>query len=257
MRKDIMLNNLGFLDVNPLTLGMQECAAGHSWGPSLRSYYLIHYVFSGKGTFTTTRGSYSIGRGEVFVMRPDEICSYKADEHDSWRYCWVGFECVRPIDDILANDHYNAIDCESLFYSLRDADKVQSREWFVCGRIYEILSRLNVQSDVKANESNRYIKMARNYIESQYTEQITIEGLARQLGLNRSYFSKIFRQETGKSPQDYLVDFRLEKAALLLRGGGTSCGEIARMVGYADELNFSRMFRRRYGISPGKYRKTK
>ncbi|MCL2055705.1 MAG: AraC family transcriptional regulator [Oscillospiraceae bacterium] len=256
MRKDIMLRNLSFRDINPLTLGAQKCAAGHSWGPSLRSYFLLHYVFSGSGVFSTPRGAKTITQGQLFVIRPDELCSYKADGINPWHYCWVGFESAGPLGDILADDCYDAPQCGPLFYSLPDTASTESRpEWFVCGRIYEILSRLGAPENEKPGGPAHYVRMACNYIESQYMENITVAGIAALLNLNRSYFSKIFRRHMGKSPQDYLVDFRLRKAAELLPGSGLTSGEVARMVGYADELNFSRMFKRKFGMPPTRFRR--
>lgn len=79
---------------------------------------------------------------------------------------------------------------------------------------------------------------------------ISIAGLAGQLGLNRSYFSTLFRQRTGLSPQQYLLKCRMEHARELLCGYGFTPGEAALAVGYPDIFAFSRMFKRYYGFSP-------
>ena len=74
------------------------------------------------------------------------------------------------------------------------------------------------------------------------------------LGLNRSYFCRIFKQQLGVSPQDYIVSYRLEQAERLLTTSKLTQKEIALRVGYPDVYALSRMFKRRYGIAPGHFR---
>ena len=74
------------------------------------------------------------------------------------------------------------------------------------------------------------------------------------MGVNRSYLSSTFKRLTGYSPTDYLIMVRMEKAKSLLTKTNYSIGQIAAEVGYTDQLAFSRMFKRRFGESPRKYR---
>lgn len=254
LQKDVMMNNLGLRDINPLLCGTEDCAPGHCYGPIAREYYLLHYVYSGKGRFETERGKYELHKGQIFVIRPFETTLYTADRSEPWTYGWVGFSCGFPIDGTLPGDVIDAPECEYLFRAFGEAGRMEAgREWHICGKIYEMLALLNSFAAPKQDTASRYVRMAQNYIESRYAEPLKITRIAESLNLNRSYFSKIFRAYTEKSPQRYLVDFRLQKAAELLASGGLPPGEVARRVGYTDVFNFSRMFRRRYGVSPSYY----
>ena len=82
---------------------------------------------------------------------------------------------------------------------------------------------------------------------------ITVEGIADEMNLNRRYLSRIFKKETGKTIQEYLIDIRLDEAKTLL-SEGNSVSNAARLSGYVDECNFSKMFKKKVGISPGKWR---
>lgn len=101
--------------------------------------------------------------------------------------------------------------------------------------------------------SRAYFARALDYIQTNYHRQITVTKLADHLGLTRSYFSRIFQEHAGTTPKEYIVNYRLEKAVELLTENGLSQKEVASLVGYSDVYAFSRMFRRKYGMPPGKY----
>ena len=84
---------------------------------------------------------------------------------------------------------------------------------------------------------------------------ISVEDIASTCGLNRSYFGKIFKNAVGKSPQEFLLNYRMIKACELLKLTQLSIGDISSAVGYDNQLHFSRAFKNIYGISPRDWRK--
>lgn len=86
-------------------------------------------------------------------------------------------------------------------------------------------------------------------------EKITLDDLARCCHLSRSSFEKKFRRLFGSSPGSYLIDLKLAATEELLRNTSLSCAEIAERSGFSNQFIFSRLFRKRYGISPRDYRK--
>ena len=113
-------------------------------------------------------------------------------------------------------------------------------------------------SSAQLNKGNSlrdfYIKEAISYIEQNFQNDITVETIAASCGLNRSYFGKIFHENMGKSPQEFLISYRMSKAAELLRLTGLSIADIGNAVGYPNQLHFSRAFKNVYGISPRQWR---
>jgi len=81
-----------------------------------------------------------------------------------------------------------------------------------------------------------------------------IDRLAEKAGYSRSHFSRLFRQQTGLSPQQYVINARIALAKELLRGSTLSVSEIALRAGYGDVFGFSTQFRRRTGQTPSGYR---
>ena len=102
--------------------------------------------------------------------------------------------------------------------------------------------------------SDYYIKEAMNYIEQNFQNNISIEDIATVCGINRSYLGKIFRNSIGRSPQEFLMNYRMVKATELLKLTSLSIADISSAVGYENQLHFSRAFKNIYGVSPREWR---
>jgi YesN/AraC family two-component response regulator len=95
-----------------------------------------------------------------------------------------------------------------------------------------------------------------NYLNENYEHKISLEQIAHNMYLSPVYISKIFKEETGESPINYLIKIRLEKAKDILLNSDNGCiKNIANQVGYDDVYHFSKLFKKYYGISPLYYRK--
>lgn len=95
-----------------------------------------------------------------------------------------------------------------------------------------------------------------NYIEDHYSEKISLDQIAENMYLSPFYISRIFKGETGNTPIRHLINIRLEKAKRLLENGYQgSIQEVAALVGYDDAYHFSKLFKKKYGISPSQVRK--
>lgn len=95
-----------------------------------------------------------------------------------------------------------------------------------------------------------------SFFEEHYSDRISLDRIAENMYLSPFYISKIFKSETGDPPIRHLIDIRLEKAMELLEDGWTgSIQEVAARVGYDDAYHFSKLFKKRYGMSPSQARK--
>ena len=83
---------------------------------------------------------------------------------------------------------------------------------------------------------------------------ITVEDMAQRLNLDRSYFGKVFKETMGIAPQEFLIRYRMSRAAELLKTSDITIKDISIQVGYPNQLHFSRAFKNVYGISPRAYR---
>ena len=96
--------------------------------------------------------------------------------------------------------------------------------------------------------------MAKDYIMAHYSEPFTLAEIADYVELNASYFSNLFKTETGMNFSEYLLNVRMDKAKELLRDPKIKIYEIGQLVGYEDAVSFGRAFKKKWGISPKEYR---
>ena len=122
------------------------------------------------------------------------------------------------------------------------------------GSIYGLLGELLKDKPSSTREDT--ISKAIGIMEETYSESITVEALAETLGLDRSYFSSLFKKKTGCTPHGYLIALRIRKARFLLLNTDHSIAEISELVGL-DPRNFARLFRKETGETPLSYRNTR
>ena len=97
----------------------------------------------------------------------------------------------------------------------------------------------------------------RNYVEKMVSSRVTVEELAEYCGLDRHYLCRVFKAETGLTLQEYVIGCKMRRARELLAVSTLSVGDVARSVGYDDSFNFSKMFKKRFGMPPARARKTR
>lgn len=263
-----------FVDLGLYQFGREQCAPAHSFGPAARNHFLFHYVLSGAGTLIANDGSadektYKIGGGQGFMIFPNMITTYIADRNEPWEYVWLEFDGLRA-RSLLENA---GLSRENPVYRARNAElgaKMAEEMLYVIDNRtappFHLIGHLYIFADYLARSSaalrpeqgsplrDFYVHEALVFIENSYGGDITVEDIAAACGLDRSYFGKIFKQSLGRSPQEFLLSYRMAKAAELLELTRLPVGEIGGRVGYANPLHFSRAFKNVHGVSPRDWR---
>ena len=106
----------------------------------------------------------------------------------------------------------------------------------------------------KSKISSLHIAVCLDYIYDHLHTHITAEQLAKLTGLNISYLSRLFKKETGQSFVSYLTDYRMDRAEEMVLNTDEKSYKIAEKVGYQDANYFSYVFKKKFGVSPSKYR---
>ncbi|WP_042199398.1 helix-turn-helix domain-containing protein [Paenibacillus camerounensis] len=116
-----------------------------------------------------------------------------------------------------------------------------------------LLMRANPYAAVPVDERTA-VQRSIQYMQEHFNETVTVDGLAEIAGLGRSRFTRLFKEQTGQIPLEYLNGLRIERAQQQLLMSKDRLHEIALAVGYSNEYYFSRRFKGSVGVTPGKYR---
>lgn len=244
-------------DIVPVRAGYQRCAPGYHFGPQLRDSWTIQYVVSGTGTILKNGRQYTSVPGECFFLKPGEEIELTADNADPWYYIWVGFRARIPMPPVLLeNDTLPCKKLESIFFEIASCNRYTNRplEPFLLSYIWKLLAQFylmtpNSHVAVK-NKAEIYADQARRLIHES-NANTNVQKLADVLHLNRSYLSRIFREFTGMSIHNYILNVRFQLAGTLLKRHSIS--QTATTLGYSDTASFSRAFKSYYKLSPRQY----
>lgn len=264
--------NTSNFDLNIVHYGAEICESNYSFGPSVRENFVLHFVIDGKGRFTLNDKTVELQTGDLFLLPQHQVTFYQADSRHPWSYIWVGFsgskaETILAKTSLLENCYCHSNLQSNILNQMfhithfRDQKLNDATELQLTAELYKLLSFLveefpneNVQQD--ENSAKLYVKKTLKIIHTQYDNPLRIADIAKKLNLNRSYLYKIFKEQTGYSIKEYILQVKMEKSSDLLRNPRFTISEVANSVGFSDSLAFSKTFKKYYGDNPTCYRKS-
>ncbi len=250
--------------------GFERCAPDYSFGPYVRTSYLLHVVLRGKGTYQVGKQHYTVSAGQVFLIYPADVTIYRADHDEPWHYGWVGFSGFASEDHLeqsgfsRQNHVISVSNPAGLEQCIRNMmEKHQISYVHELYRTAELLRffALMMESQPQGPSAPRfysrgsYAKVAKNYIDQRYMLRLRVSEIAESIGIDRSYLTKCFQEEYHISPQEYMIQKRALEAKRLLAETSQPISKIAVALGYSDVLSFSKMFRQNTGQAPTAFRR--
>lgn len=243
-----------------------------TYRPKGRLDYQIIYIASGVGHFhfDSTENETIVPAGNIVLYRPKELQKYEYYGEDKTEVYWIHFT-GSDVKNILRK--YGLKDKERIFHvgSSMEYERIFKRiiiELQRCQDNYEemltlLLTHLLIVFDrelsrehIITNEyMDREMDNAVSYFNENYNKDISIEQYAESRGMSVSWFIRNFKKFTGTAPMQFIVSLRINNAQILLEQTNYTINEIAKIVGYDDQLYFSRLFRKQKGFSPSQYRK--
>ena len=242
--KELFIDKSESQDLSPIFFGAQACAKNHSFGPHTRNYYIIHFCLRGCGKLRDKFGEHNISAGQLFIIRPNEITTYTADSVTPWEYVWLAFEGkIANVFDTDSSVYPYPKETEQTLLGLLKKEESSPNIYIsiLYQLIYSIFSNKSDDGDV--------ISKVVQYINFNYMTEITVKNLALQFGFEQSYFYRLFKKKTKMSIKEYIIKTRMEQAKKLL-SLGYSVSTTAFAVGYADPFNFSKSYKKCFGITP-------
>ena len=249
--------------------GLSRTEPMHSFGPALKPHYLIHYILSGKGKFSIGGEEDPLEAGYGFLITPDELAFYQADEEEPWTYVWVGFSGTQAVEYLgnmglsVRQPIFKSEASEELYRIVKDMMEHNtyglSNDLRRNGQLGIFLSVIAEGSRVEKHgdddKANIYVRKAVSFIQNNYCNPIKVTDVADYVCINRSYLYTLFQNSMGMSPQQFLMTFRITKATELLQLTSLPIESIALSCGYHDPLVFTKAFRQMKQMSPTSFRK--
>lgn len=262
-------------DIYLMLCGVEHCLPDYSFDATGRTGYHLHVVLQGKGTLSVNGKQTDLHFGQMFLTKPEEDTWYKADTVDPWVYCWMTFDgnlAKKCVEEAGFVSGVNVLDChvdQRQFYSivtkvLDQAEMTPSNVYSRTGLLLQFISTAihsNYESEKRIRKvhqyhADEYVTYAADFIRANYATA-KISDVAKYVGLHRSYLTNLFKAKMGISPQEYLMQCKLQQACKLLEETNNPIQEISRQIGYDNPLTFSKTFKSFYGVSPREYRQQK
>ena len=236
----------------------------------------LQYVLGGRGVLIIDGTRYELEQDDVIIVYPGERFTAVYDSKDFYRFffhfnCFdkdgkplsakavraiygkrvfkaknhtvSSMMCLRIINETLSDDSYTKCMATAYFNELL-ATLLRQR----CG------PAIDTQFDAGIRKHRAELDAAKEYIDRNFARPLPVKMiLGKQSGLNTTYFSKLFAGYTGCTPYSYIVKKRMEYAKLLLIEHRQPIKKIAEMCGYTDVQQFSKMFKKVAGKSPGAF----
>jgi AraC-like DNA-binding protein/mannose-6-phosphate isomerase-like protein (cupin superfamily) len=243
---------------------------GPGWDAQLRDYDLW-YVWAGRGWMTTTDGIIELRPGRGLWMRAGRRYEAQHDRSAPLGVTFIHFRLNRPharrgtlspsafvppveVFETAYPDFFGG----ATDHAVRLIVARRRREAALLLKL--LLLEITAQPLPAPGGPEQYHQEAVNRILALITESDrppAVHELARRAGYSTDHFSRVFRRVTGRSPKEFMIQARLERAVLLLRESSQTVTQISDALGYEEVGFFSRQFKQKYGLSPDQFRRSK
>lgn len=236
-------------------------------GRTLIGCYLV-YITTGRGLLETKSGKWEVNSGDIMVLYPGEWHNYKPDKNIGWEEYWIGIG-EEALPNKVLNDLFPKNTSfvkqmgyqEELIFLYKQALKLVERNSLgyrriLAGIVLQLIAY--VISHVEIELENREVLLCKNvkdFIKENLNTEIDFKKLASNHYLSYNRFRTIFKNNTGDSLQQYLIQERLEFAKELMVNTELSLKEISAKSGFNSLFYFSKIFKNKMGYSPGKMRR--
>lgn len=259
-------------DCYPLAVGYYDRAEGHKMRRKHHNNNLLIYCFAGRGFLQTPDWEGTVNGGELMMLPQGVPHHFGADQGNPWSIYWchfaghlahdyidhMDFQSSRPIRAIgespALKAQFQALLAETSFgfnepALIYAANMLKQLLTFVGKLVREVNADRSPLQGQRFNPDKVQAYMLQNL-----DRPIDLDSLAKLSNLSKFHFSKLYRETTGFSPIQHLIQMKVEYARYLLETSDLSIQDIADRLGYDDSLYFSRLFRKTTGVSPRQYR---
>lgn len=255
-------------DLSLYSAGYEECLPGHNYGPTIRSYHLIHFVLRGTGSLHINEHVFSLSSGDAFFIPAGKVSYYEASREDPWCYTWISFLGINSqmylyqlmtsaentyIIHGLDAEKYRAFIADILSLSGTPTSQYLQANGILLQILAMLFDDIGFQESSWGKES--LVDEIKFYLDMNYAEKLKLGDIAKTFGIHPNYFTRVFHERFGVSPKNYLTNLKLKKACRLLTTTELSVAVISASLGFEDQLAFTKSFKKAFSVPPSEYRR--
>lgn len=226
----------------------------------LPATYSVAFVTQGEGVLHTANGAYHIASGDFFVIFSAQ--AYYIENVQELRYIYITFvgsrapalmERLQLSKRAPVYHEYGFL--RELWESSFEKVTEENIDMLCEGLLLYTLSFIcRDKEENAAGETANGILLVKQYVDQYFTDQtLTLASVSKRFSYNSKYLSGAFKKLLRVSFTAYLTEKRLKYAVSLMEGGVSNVGDLAEMSGYGDAMYFSKVFKKKYGVSPKQY----
>lgn len=252
----------------PISAGHFYCDSKYHLVRDTYSSLLITHIIDGTFTYVKDGKHITARKGDTVILDCYNPHEYYTDTHMESIWIHIAGANSTEIFEEIEKSEGNLIKCKDaqhlrkLLFRIYDSMKgdISSTELNYSLDIYKVFTELLNPQTSKSKGEISYegsVHKVKAYIMDNLNYNLTVKKLADIVNMSSSHFSRVFKQQTGFSPYDYILISRLNRAKFLLQTTNMTIASIAYEIGFNSESNFIYFFTENEGISPGKFRKLK
>ena len=229
--------------------------------------FIIEYIVSGHGYLEINDERYRLAPGDAYMIHPGDYCTYYADKNDPYEKYWLNFSAEFFFTEMLKAYGLNArvfrsIDLSSFFEQLFDLEESypSNDELYIPASklIFDALMDVAKHEEMSGGACGRDLAYkVRNLLYKSVSTDISIDDIAKKFYRSKNDITRQFKKQYNTTPYSYLIDLRIDKAKNLLVNSKKTLAEIARTLCFSSEYHFSNTFKKRVGLSPSDFRRSK
>lgn len=246
--------------------------------PHQHDFISFHYIVSGHVKFMIDGQEFTAHKDDLVIVNPGVLHGHSESSD------YEATEFLLGIDDLMIKGYpknfipiCNAIipikkyqqDIYNCYHEIIQTQEKKDSNWTLMSRVLSLkflvllLKELSPQVggsiqdyfQLKTYDKHTIVQTITTYFQENYMKKISVEEIARYSYLSTTYITKIYKEITGDTPINYLINLRMEKAIEILREGHFSIQDVAKKVGYDDPYYFSKLFKKKFGVSPLVYKR--
>lgn len=252
----------------PISAGHFFCVNGYHLVRENYKSLLITHILEGTFTFIKDNVPVTARKGDTVILDCFQPHEYYTNDH--FESIWIQVSGANSLElfEEIEKTEGNIIKCKDIQHMKKLLFRIFNgisnsnppTELNLSLDIYKIFTELLNPQSIRNKGERDYedsIQKVKEYIAENLNEKLTVGNLAKIINMSSSHFSRVFKQQTGFSPYDYILISRLNRAKYLLQVTDMTVAAVAYEIGFNSESNFIYFFSENEGVSPGKFRKLK